>query len=262
MKKFFCVLLVFCIIALVCSAQTESQPADSAENTAVYEFFKSYDLELVTIPFENYTIKMLSTEVIQKLYKDIVGANQSSFKGDRRPVDSISWYDAIYFCNLLSYKLGLQPVYLVDGTPDVAAWKYKPHSGRKITKEIIQNPQANGVRLPVLKEWMTAAFAGEDTEFAGSNNIDEVGWHGYNASYRTHDVAEKKPNAYGLYDMTGNVLEWVWEQAGNHAGNNLVCGGCWGMYASGCKITDIYRYPTNSRENIIGFRIVLLTDFE
>ena len=251
MKKIICILVLLCIIAFACFSQTEDTTND------VDEFFKSYGIELVPIPYKE--IKMLNTEVTQKLFKDIVGANQSSFKGDNRPVDSVSWYDAIYFCNLLSYKLGLQPVYLVDGKPNVEEWKYKPLSGRKISKKISYIPNANGFRLPTYNEWMGAAFAGHDTNYAGSNNIDEVAWHGYNSDFKTHDVAQKKPNAYRLYDMTGNVLEWIWEDASKHPGNSLVCGGSYNMYASSCMLTNVYRYPTNSRENMIGFRIVCLS---
>ena len=244
MKKLIVSLMLLCCTMVVCFSQT-----------SVDGFLDSYDLKLITVPFEKYSLRMLSTELTQKLYKDIVGANQSSFKGDKRPVDSVSWYDAIYFCNLLSERLGLEPVYLVDGKTNVTEWKYKPHSGRKITKTITQSPTANGFCLPMLNEWMTAAFAGEDTEYSGSDNIDEVAWHGYNSDFKSHEVAQKKPNAWGFYDMTGNIIEWVWEDTGNNDGNRLVCGGCWGMYAASCKTTKIYRYPANSRENLIGFRI-------
>ena len=96
------------------------------------------DLDMVDIPGTNF--KMLKTEVTQELYKSIMGENPSYFQiGSKEyavtegenvkklPVESVSWYDAIYFCNKLSIKKGLTPVYAVDGETDVAKWDYTPH---------------------------------------------------------------------------------------------------------------------------------------
>ena len=165
----------------------------------------------------------------------------------------VSWYDAIYFCNKLSMKKGLSPVYAVDGETDVAKWNYTQHKGKKLEGEVTQNTSASGFRLPTVEEWQYAARGGENYEYSGSNNRDEVSWYYENSNGMTHEVAKKKPNGYGLYDMSGNVWEWCWDDY--DGSDRYLCGG---NFYSGyeCKVdyrfqSDAYgRYPT------VGFRIV------
>ena len=166
--------------------------------------------DFVEIPGMN--IKMLKTEVTQELYESVMGENPSYFKGDDLPVEQVSWYDAIYFCNKLSLSKNLEPVYSVNGKTDVTTWNYTPHqSSSTIGGEITQNTNASGYRLPTLEEWYYAAEGGGDYIYAGSDELDEVGWYYGNSDNKTHPVAQKKPNGYGLYDMSGNVWEWVWD---------------------------------------------------
>lgn len=209
---------------------------------------------MVKIPEQNY--KMMPTEVTQKLYQWVMGENPSSFKGENNPVEYVSWYDAIYFCNKLSDKLGLTPVYSVKGVTDVNQWNYIPHQGIYLDydqrREITQNLQANGFRLPTLDEWKYAAKGGQDYWYAGSNDFDEVGWGNYNDDNKTHPVAQKKANGYGLYDMSGNVCEWVCDSDLEP----YVCGGSWRY---DIQFLDLnYRKYTyaDERQNDCGFRIV------
>nr|MCR4939581.1 SUMF1/EgtB/PvdO family nonheme iron enzyme [Treponemataceae bacterium] len=116
----------------------------------------------------------------------------------------------LYFCNELSRLSGFTPVYSVNGETDVKKWDYVPHKGKSLNGEIDYNPSADGYRLPTIEEWRYAAKGGENYEYAGSYNLDEVGWHQENSGHRTHPVAQKKANGYGLYDMNGNVEECVW----------------------------------------------------
>ncbi len=95
--------------------------------------------------------------VTQDLYQSITGENPSKFTGDKRPVDNISWYDAIRFCNLLSEKEGKLPVYSVDETTDVENWDYIPHQGDSITGDIVMDRKANGYRLPTCEEFFCAS---------------------------------------------------------------------------------------------------------
>ena len=209
-------------------------------------------IEMVEIPGMN--IKMLKTEVTQELYESVMGNSPRCFVGADRPIESISWYDAIYFCNRLSEMKGKNPVYAVDGETDVKKWGYTPHEWEEIEDEITQNAEASGYRLPTYDEWTYAAKGGENYTYAGSNNLDEVGWYYDNSDYKTHPVAQKKPNGYGLYDMSGNVWEWVWDSYDYDYRYN--CGGCYCNYANGCEVDGRYYDYADYRYDYIGFRLV------
>lgn len=178
-------------------------------NYALKEALPNVDYEFKTVGEKPYAVG--KTEVTQKLYKAVMGENPSNFKGEDLPVEKTSWYDAIYFCNKLSVMAGLEPVYAVDGETDVCKWNYSPHQGKGIFK-IVQNKGASGFRLPTNKEWEYAAKGGKDYIYSGSDNLNEVGWYSWNSKKKTHKVAQKKENGYGLYDMSGNVCEWMWNE--------------------------------------------------
>ena len=214
--------------------------------------------KMVKIPNKKYSVG--ETEVTQMLYGEVMKENPSNIGGVNLPVENVSWYDAIYFCNKLSMKKGLSPVYAVDGETDVAKWNYTPHKEEKLHGEITQNVSASGFRLPTVEEWQYAARGGQDYTYSGSNNLDEVGWYDDNSGKRTHPVAQKKANGYGLYDMNGNVLEWCWDSDDNSSAYfglscRYNCGGSWdfhGINGINCKVSSLaYNQSSN-----VGFRIV------
>jgi formylglycine-generating enzyme required for sulfatase activity len=167
----------------------------------------------------------------------------------------VSWYDAIYFCNKLSEKCGYTSVYSVNGTTDVTKWNYTPHQEDLIEGEVTQNTSANGFRLPTEAEWEFAAKGGQNYEYAGSDNIDEVAWYSENCVEATHPVAQKKANGYGLYDMSGNVWEWCWDS--NVSGDRVVRGGGWNGTEDNCVVS--YRFSSRAYDRyyyFFGFRVV------
>ena len=245
----------------------ENAKKSIARNNEVAKMFNSFGIKMVNIPGKNF--KMHNTEVPQKLYTSIMGSNPSYYKGDNNPVDNVSWYDAIYFCNKLSEKFGLTPVYSVDKTTDVSKWGYTPHKKNSIRGSVMQNTSANGFRLPTEVEWEYAARGGQNYTYSGSNNLDEVGWCEDNSGNRTHPVAQKKSNGYGLYDMSGNVWEWCWGVDDPKEGNyRYYRGGSYGRcdrglgssYGGNCEVDNGYDYFANYQINNVGFRIVCNVD--
>ena len=140
--------------------------------------------------------------VTQKLWEAVMGNNPSEFKGEDRPVEEVSWFDCVAFCNKLSEQEGKQPVYTIDG------------------KNVSCNWNANGYRLLSEAEWEYAARANQNFLYSGSNNSAEVAWYEDNPGKQTHPVGQKKPNGFGLYDMSGNVWEWVWDWYGDYSTEN------------------------------------------
>ena len=227
--------------------------AKSTQKSVEKKIVKGKDpIEMVQIREQNY--KISTTEITQWFYESVMGENPSEFKGENNPVEMVSWYDAIYFCNKLSKKCGYTPVYSVNGTTDVTKWRYTPHNGDKIYDEVTQNTSANGFRLPTEAEWEYAAKGGQKHKYSGSNNIDEVAWYEENSGKTTHPVAQKKANGYGLYDMSGNVWEWCWGTIGSY--HRLLRGGSWDGRADGCTVSYRNGSGAYNRYNDSGFRVV------
>jgi formylglycine-generating enzyme required for sulfatase activity len=198
-----------------------------------------------------------TTEVTQGQYRAVTGVNPSKFRGsDDLPVENVSWTDAIVFCNKLSAKEGLKPYYK-PGASGV------PSGG-------------DGYRLPTEAEWEYACRAGSTTSYSFGDDaarLAEYAWFDGNSDGKTHPVGQKRPNAWGLFDMHGNVTEWCWDRGGDKsnyyanspgadplgplrgAGRIFRGGPGWKADPRGCRSAVRDGDPPDVRGSGLGFRL-------
>ena len=171
-----------------------------------------------------------------------MGSNPSKFRGNDLPVEMVSWYDSVDYCNMRSVKEGLEPYYTIDKGKKDPMNEPDPQFGDLDTTKwtVTINAGANGYRLPTETEWEYAAGGGQLSKsyiYSGSDDIDEVAWYWRNAGDKhlsgfwtwpaiqgnhnqSKPVGGKRPNELGLFDMSGNVREWCWDWFGDLETNN------------------------------------------
>ena len=164
----------------------------------------------------------------------VMGSNPSEFRGDRRPVESVSWNDCQTFISRLNAKTG------------------------------------KNFRMPTEAEWEYAARGGHSggSKYAGSDNISNVAWYDDNSGGETHNVATKSPNGLGIYDMSGNVWEWCQDWYGNYSsssqtnpkgpsnGDNRVNrGGSWFVNAWFCRVSYRSNFTPSYSSSNLGLRL-------
>ena len=176
------------------------------------------------------------TEVTQELWSAVMGSNPSNFTGNmQRPVERVSWDDCQTFISKLN----------------------------ELTGETF--------RLPTEAQWEYAARGGNESKgytYSGSNAIDDVAWCWYNSGEMTHPVKTKAPNELGIYDMSGNVLEWCSDWYGSYSsaaqtdptgpstGSNRVRrGGSWYDFPTGCRVANRYYYAPTFSYHDLGLRL-------
>ena len=232
----------------------------------------------ITIP----TLLVSDHEVTRGEFKDVMGtdpskasaydANGTKLTGDavfNNPVNYVSWYAAIAYCNKLSIKEGLTPCYTVKDV-DFATLKYSdiPTYSNSTWDVATCDFTANGYRLPTEAEWEYLARGGENYKYAGSNTVGDVAWYTSNTNDTgTREVKTKQANAYGLYDMSGNVWEWCWDwygsinsttdSAGSASGSGRVRrGGSWFGGGISCAVSDRSSSSPYDRGSFYGLRVV------
>jgi sulfatase modifying factor 1 len=171
--------------------------------------------------------------VTQAEYADITGEWPAAVRGERLPVESVSWWDAIRYCNARSVEEGLTPAY-ADGEWD---WT------------------ADGYRLPTEAEWENACRAGTDGPRYGE--LDEIAWHRGNSGERPHEVGTRTPNGWGLHDMLGNVWDWCWDvyDAEVYGEYRVLRGGGWFDEKWSCRASVRRRSHPDLRIEDVGFRV-------
>jgi formylglycine-generating enzyme required for sulfatase activity len=212
-------------------------------------------------------------EVTQSEWQSVMGWNESGIQGAAKPVETLTWYDAVSYCNQRSTLDGYTSVYTIAGAT---------YSGNHITNATVTwNQAANGYRLLTEAEWEYAARATSTTAFCNGGitvsgyvctpldpNLDQVGWYCGNSPSTTQDVGGKAANAWGLKDMHGNVWEWCWDLWGTYPTGPLADptgpasgsyrvyrGGGGGDFARYCRSAFRSYYNPDGSINDLGLRL-------
>jgi len=251
-------------------------------------------------PFADEKKEVLDLEVCkypttQKMWQEVMENNPSQFKGDNKPVEIVNWWKALEFCNKLSEKYGLQPVYDLSNSSN-GILMIKQLNGKKVYSDEADFRETEGFRLPTEVEWEWFARGGQEglddgtfyCLYAGSDELDEVGWYVHNSGAinrngSSKEVGLKKPNKLGIYDCSGNVWEWCYdtvEYTSNILYSHIPCenrvedgkdylykhrnlnlerrlkGGGWQEYGANCFVRARHSADPYQHYSNLGFRIV------
>jgi sulfatase modifying factor 1 len=270
----FVLVLAVILVITIPKKKKEAPPTDSPTVESVSTLTPDQQKEMISVeggtfemgsgdgqsdekPVHEVTVESFMIgkyEVSQQLWESVMGSKPSNFKGNGRPVETVSWYDVVEFCNKLSENEGLQKAY--------------SGSGANVTCDF----NSNGYRLPTEAEWEYAARGGKKSKgytYSGSNDIDAVSWYTNNSGSTSHDVGTKQPNELGIFDMSGNVWEWCWDWYGDYtstsqtnpkganAGSFRVNrGGSWSFSAGYCRVAGRGGNYPEYRFDDLGFRLV------
>ena len=194
--------------------------------------------------------------VTQELWKFIMGHNPNRVIDKTHPVERISWFECLEFCNRLSSLEEFPPIYSFE------------------QKKVYCNWEGKGYRLPTEAEWEYAARGGEDYIYSGSNDVDDVAWYSGNSGSQTHEVCGLQKNGYGLCDMSGNVYEWCWDwydgslygthadqgtvqdpYGANNGSTRVLRGGSWFRAARGTRVSNRRGRLPVFEDGALGFRL-------
>jgi len=274
------VLIVLSLAAFICSCDSSSDSTSYIEDITIIE-----GITLVTIPRGSFrmgdiqkygefyhrnhvhdvtltSFQIGKYEITQGQYQSVMESNPSYFKsGDEYPVEKVSWYDAVKFCNRLSDAAGFDRCY------DESSW--------------CCDFSKSGFRLPTEAEWEYACRSGTESRYFTGNNLsfdgmtstdlDKAGWYSANSGSKTHPVGQKEPNLWGLYDMYGNVNElcndyWYWDNYSKASVTNPIGplsgskrvkrGGSWFNNAVNCRSAGHYGHDPSQANSSHGFRVV------
>lgn len=303
MKRIGLVIIVSCLSLLLPATLMIIEKSDGSELTIAIDEIESITfsegemlVELIFVeggtfnPTANYTVTLSSFysakyEVTQILYEEVMGYNPSHFEGiPESPVEQVSWFNAIEFCNRLSMMTGFTPSYSyqddINHGTDPDDWPLGWDSDYDNHLNIICDWSGEGYRLLTEMEWEFAARGGVPAQNAGTINDSWAGtneqseltlyaWYFANSGGTTQQVGAKLPNELNLYDMSGNVWNYVWDIWGSSLPGGTAVdptgpsdgqfrvfrGGSWFNYPSGCTVYNRFGSPATHLEINIGFRV-------
>lgn len=196
---------------------------------------KQTEKKVVIKPFS-----MAKYPVTKQIYNLVTNITYENDPNSSKPKVDISWYEAVSFCNLFSQFLGLDEYYVLSA-PD---------------SDVTYNPDSKGFRLPSDAEWQYASRA--DSKKYQYSDIDAIAWYKNNSNNEIHNVGEKEPNHWGLYDMLGNVWEWCWDYYNqeSYASYRVFRGGSFAEEGRVCGSTTRRKSHPSYAIDDLGFRLV------
>jgi formylglycine-generating enzyme required for sulfatase activity len=233
----------------------EVQSAWAAKLKVAVEEKSPTGIVMVLIPpgkLVKYPYRLGKYEVTQAEWQKVMNYNPSQFKGPNLPVENVSWFDSVEFCNKLSEREKLPPYYALE---------VKTRKGNSIEEAEVKILGGPGYHIPTDAEWEHGCRAGTRSKYCFGDDdaqLAEYAWYDQTSGKKTHPVGELKPNGFGLYDIHGNVREWNEEMLKNAttgAPERVSRGGSWNNTAAHCAVSPRYRLVPAHRHINHGLRV-------